>query len=311
MHGNPIFDAFDFACLNDPAFKEDAVREEILAPILRELGYRPTGDLQVVRSKALDHPYVMIGSKKHPVKIVPDYTLYRGTAALLVLEAKAPNEEIVRSSHVEQVYSYAIHPDVRCDSYALCNGRELALYRTDTRAPVAVVAIADPATRWDHVVQALHHRYLQTPELRNFMPDFGMHALQAGIRRDVEFLLFGHYVQMISKVSDGLYTLAATAMHGESDREYLVSFDMDQITMDMFLGKLPPEVSKTLNTHLSRQPYRLEVHGKIVLSTRSRLGEETEGHDESFVPLLVQEVLDARYNPSVRLEPRSHEGGLP
>ena len=118
-----MFEKFDFSVLDDASFKEDAVREEIVAPILRKLGYRPSGAQRVVRSKSLTHPFVMIGSKKHPVSIVPDYTLFHDDTPLMVLDAKAPNQPIVACQNVEQVYSYAIHPEVRCEHYSLCNGR--------------------------------------------------------------------------------------------------------------------------------------------------------------------------------------------
>lgn len=71
-----MFENFDFGVLDDPRFKEDAVREEIVAPILRRLGYQPSGKARVQRSKTLTHPFVMIGVRKHPVSIVPDYTLF-------------------------------------------------------------------------------------------------------------------------------------------------------------------------------------------------------------------------------------------
>jgi predicted RNA-binding Zn-ribbon protein involved in translation (DUF1610 family) len=66
-----MFTDFDFSALDDPTFKEDAVREEIFAPILRRAGYTPTGSMRVQRSKPLTHPFVMIGSKKHPVSVIP------------------------------------------------------------------------------------------------------------------------------------------------------------------------------------------------------------------------------------------------
>ena len=99
-----MFTDFDFSVL-EPDFKEDAVREEIIAPIIRRLGYRPGGPMQVLRSKSLIHPFVMIGSKRHAVNIIPDYTLYAGEQALAVLEAKGPQESIVHSHRVEQAYS--------------------------------------------------------------------------------------------------------------------------------------------------------------------------------------------------------------
>lgn len=72
--------------------------------MLRRLGYLPTGRLKVVRSKALIHPFVMIGSKRYPVSIIPDDTLLFDYEPLLVFDAKAPGESIVKSRHVEQAF---------------------------------------------------------------------------------------------------------------------------------------------------------------------------------------------------------------
>jgi hypothetical protein len=67
-----VFSDFDFSVLDSPAFKEDSVREEIVAPIIRRLGYRSSGSFRVQRSKGLVHPFVMIGSKRQAVNIIPD-----------------------------------------------------------------------------------------------------------------------------------------------------------------------------------------------------------------------------------------------
>jgi type I site-specific restriction endonuclease len=129
-----MFASFDSSAFHDLTFKEDAVREEVIAPIIRRAGYRPTGSLRVQRSKPLTHPFVMIGSKKHPVSITPDYTLFYNDQPQLILEAKKPSEEIINSMHVEQAYSYAIHPEVRCQIYALCNGRAWSFFHTSRSA---------------------------------------------------------------------------------------------------------------------------------------------------------------------------------
>jgi len=53
------------------------------------------------------------------------------------LDAKAPNQKIVNDENVEQVYSYAIHPEIRTTFFALCNGKEFSVYRTNsTNVPV-------------------------------------------------------------------------------------------------------------------------------------------------------------------------------
>ncbi len=118
---------FDFALLDSGEFKEDAVREEIVSPILKELGYSAGGLNRIVRSRSLSHPFVKIGSQERPVTIIPDYLLLAANKPAWILDAKAPGEPVTSGGHVEQAYSYAIHPDINSRYFALCNGREFAL----------------------------------------------------------------------------------------------------------------------------------------------------------------------------------------
>src|SRR4029434_5081405 len=108
-----MFEDFDFSVLADPSYKEDSVREDLVAPLLKAVGFQPVGKHRMQRSQALTHPFVMIGSQKRKVHIVPDYTLWCDDQAVLVLDAKRPSESLVKSDHVEQAFSYAIHPEVR------------------------------------------------------------------------------------------------------------------------------------------------------------------------------------------------------
>ena len=123
-----LFDALDFSSLvNNPDFKEDSVREVIILPILKALGY--SGE-NIVRSKSLQHPFLKVGSKKKKITLVPDYVLKVENNYAWVLDAKAPDQKIVNDDNVEQVYSYAQHPDIRSKYFALCNGIEFAVYRS-------------------------------------------------------------------------------------------------------------------------------------------------------------------------------------
>lgn len=67
-----MFQHFDKKLFSDPDFKEDSVREVIIAPILSKLGYHPVGEDRIVRSKTLVQPFIYVGTKRHPVKIIPD-----------------------------------------------------------------------------------------------------------------------------------------------------------------------------------------------------------------------------------------------
>lgn len=141
-----ILGKFDFKQLNSPDFKEDSVREAIVLPILQKLGY---AQQDIIRSKTLEHPFLKIGSKKRPIKIVPDYLLKVQGNYAWVLDAKAPDEKITSGDNIEQVYSYASHPEIRSTYFALCNGREFALFRREqTDTPILDFAVQEIAYHW-------------------------------------------------------------------------------------------------------------------------------------------------------------------
>ncbi|MBI1924774.1 type I restriction enzyme HsdR N-terminal domain-containing protein, partial [Candidatus Poribacteria bacterium] len=107
-----------------------------ILPLLHALGYTAGGLNQILRSKTLVHPFVNIGSQKRKISLIPDYLLVVENKTAWVLDAKSPNEEIKSGSNVEQVFSYAIHPDVRVNRYALCNGREFIAFQIDQTQPI-------------------------------------------------------------------------------------------------------------------------------------------------------------------------------
>jgi len=138
----------------DPDFKEDSVREVIILPILQQLGYTQENS---VRSKTLIHPFLKIGSnKKIPVKLVPDYILKVENNFAWVLDAKSPTQKIVNNDNVEQVYSYAIHPEIRSAYFALCNGVEFSLFRTaNPNEPILFFEIAEIENHWKELAMYL------------------------------------------------------------------------------------------------------------------------------------------------------------
>jgi len=73
-----VFSGFDFSLLDSPDFKEDSVREELILPMLKELGYSAQGENKIHRSKSVSHPFVQTGSGKHQLTSVPDYLLEVG-----------------------------------------------------------------------------------------------------------------------------------------------------------------------------------------------------------------------------------------
>ncbi len=125
---NNLFSDFDFSSLDSPNFKEDSVREDLIMPVLKELGYSSQSENKIIRSKKVRHPFVTVGAKELPLTNFPDYLLEVDGKYAWVIDAKAPNEDIKTGKNVEQAYFYAIHPEIRVPIYALCNGREFIAF---------------------------------------------------------------------------------------------------------------------------------------------------------------------------------------
>lgn len=125
-----LFGDIDFTLLKDNLqFKESDVREVIIMPLLNYLGY---GVSNIVRELTLHHPFLHVGSNKDkPITLIPDYVFRIENSYAWVLDAKGPRENLQEKDYVEQAYSYAAHPEVRSNYFALCNGIEFVLYRTN------------------------------------------------------------------------------------------------------------------------------------------------------------------------------------
>lgn len=125
-----LYENLDFSILRDNnEINETTIREEIILPLLKRLGYKRD---TIIRELHLNHPFLKIGSgRKRHVQLVPDYVLKVENSYAWVLDAKGPRENILDEDYVEQVYSYAVHREIRSNYFALCNGIEFALYRTN------------------------------------------------------------------------------------------------------------------------------------------------------------------------------------
>ena len=150
-----LYKNFNFNLLNSTDFKEDAVREELINPILKKLGYKVYGHNRILYSKTLSHPFVKIGSKKRQINIISDYLFEIDGEYTWILDAKAPTENILSGDYIEQAYSYAIHPDIQADIFALCNGKEFVAYSKEKREPLLIFQLSEIEKHWDKIEKIL------------------------------------------------------------------------------------------------------------------------------------------------------------
>lgn len=121
--------------MNFNLLNETDVREEIIAPWLRSLGYRSGTVHNIRRELCLRYDRLSFGRKKATrdpeLRGKADYVLEADGRVRWVLEAKPPSSDL-GVDEVEQSWTYANHPEVRAVYHCLCNGRKLDVYRTNS-----------------------------------------------------------------------------------------------------------------------------------------------------------------------------------
>jgi hypothetical protein len=122
------FPEFDFNQMN-----ETDVREEILSPLLRELGYQSGTSNNIIREQLLRYPQAQMGKEKPdkdpPLKGKADYICVVDNSIQWVIEAKSPNVDLT-VTEINQAYTYANHPEVRAVYFCVSNGKIFNIYQT-------------------------------------------------------------------------------------------------------------------------------------------------------------------------------------
>jgi hypothetical protein len=298
-----IFENFDFHLLDDPEFGEDSVREELINPLLKALGYSASPPYRIIRSKSLKHPYVYFGTVKKDITVIPDYLLERDGRYEWVLDAKAPDENIDTGKNVEQAYSYAMHRDVRVPLYALCNGRKLLVYHVNQEKPVIDVSLQEINENWLKILTILGCKSAWPGGLRpDFLPDFGLALTKAGLSEGADGKKFIQIflalpIMVAAKAADNLYTFNAPIGPPLTDKgqgECLASFDFGPELYQQFLDQFEPRVSEAVKSALSRQPYKINFHKATSpeLTFAAELGDQTfTNGNESYRPLIVTKFI--------------------
>ena len=292
-----LFDDFNFDSLDDPEFKEDAVREDIVAPLLKWLGYSSSGRHRMVRSRKLTHPFVLIGSKKHKVNIVPDYLLEVDDTIRFVLDAKSPTQEVEGGDNVAQVYSYAIHPEVRVTTFGLCNGRRLALFDIFKVGPVKVYDLTELSDNdLLDIAQKLKPSTIGQAGTLRYDLDAGFFLFMFGFRPNQQLIFFDVIIPLIHMIAKDAFTtnVLNTSL---TDRPVLMTFDYSRQQLDQLLSIVDPAVASTIERCLQQRPFRYKNNeDPPTVHVRCRLGDAfvTSRKGETFLPLKVDEFFQSK-----------------
>lgn len=282
-----ILEGFAWSTLDDPSFQEDSVREEIIVPILKGLGYGIERPYRIIRSKKLLHPFVSIGSATKKIYLVPDYLLEVHDKNAWILEAKAPTTDILNTKHVEQAYSYAMHSEIRAPYFALCNGRQFVLYHVSKPAPVLQFDTRLIPSYWDNLVNLLGPKTVLSCDFA-LRKDFGLHLKRLGFDEFSSLIFPAVPIPFIAHIDEDQYNFSLGMKPDEGD-EYVASFDFGDEVMRQLQGRIPAEGFSILT-----RPFANEIRQVMFADTfyrvnvDCRVGENlVENEDEIFLPMLV------------------------
>jgi len=282
VHFSAPLKGFDYKVLDDPEFKEDAVREEIITPILKALKYNVSGPNRIIRSRRLLHPFVSIGSVRKEIFIIPDYLMEVSGKNAWVVEAKAPNEEIIKSVHVEQAYSYAIHSEIRVNYFALCNGKFFTLYHISEIKPLLYFPIQFLYQYWNDIKTRLEPDTVFNEH--PFKKDLGLHLKRLGFTR-FESTVFPNVLPLyIGRISADLFTFSSTATL-DNNEKYVATFDFDLNVAKQLQGLIPQQGFDLLMKPFTDMQ-RIHFQEPIYLNVEVVIGDKLEETDkEIFLPL--------------------------
>lgn len=285
------FSEFDFSFVRKEEFKEDSVREILIVPLLDKLGYKPYGEYSVERTKALIHPYVLIGTKKQKINIFPDYILKVKGKRVCVLDAKSPKENILSGKNIEQAYSYAIHPDVRTKLYALCNGIELTIFHINQIKPIFHIKLEQINESWSELEEILAPYKIEnySPLPDSLFPDYGLLLHKLNVTEETEQFDYSVPVDHISRIDDCTFSISLNRMVGE--QEYAATFDFDEERFADFLLTLPRDRAIGIFNSLKKQPYQVDIQPPHIVNIISKLGKPTKTKFEEIVPLIVEKFI--------------------
>lgn len=287
---NPI-DGFDFGILDDPDFKEDSVREELISPIVKAIGYGVNKPFKIIRSKSLKHPFVSIGSARKKIVCIPDYLFEVNDRYAWILEAKSPNENILVGKHVEQAYSYAIHSEIRVPLFALCNGREFALYHISKEQPILYFEMRLLANYFDNLKKYVSPKNVLDTDFK-LAKDFGLHLKRLGFHEFKSLIFPNVPIGFIAQLDPDLFTTASGITTEEGDN-YVMSFDFDIRVLKQLKDKIPDQaIEMLLERDVGHRKSVQFADGVFRVNVDCRVGEDLqENEDEIFLPFVINRIL--------------------
>lgn len=186
------------------------------------------------------------------------------------------------------MYSYAIHRDVHVDWYAICNGREFALYHVAdmSATPRLRFDLRDLTANWGAGRMRGDRFRLPTDGSRGEREEREGHLLQTEASEEEAVVLVE-----LAPITDAPARPKESVDVNVEGARYAISFDFESDVFAAFLALLDQTNARNLAEALAVEPTIVHVVGELgVLRLTCRLGALEETKREHIVPLKVLSV---------------------
>jgi hypothetical protein len=265
------FEDYDFSLLN-----ESDIREEIISPLLRHLGYRSGTLANIIREQPLRYPRVFLGRKdtrKDPeLRGRADYVCEVDNNIRWIIEAKPPVN--ISLNDVEQAYTYANHPEIRAVYFCLINGPQLKIYQTN-QGPNALPIIEVDYEKLDESFS----------RIQNIIGPDAIRRDYPRIEPDVGEPI-GKGLRSIVRVTSGSVVFT---------RSNIDSPIFNELNLTISNGSVERDENQYLTAYLQSQtPFRSvnELNAKLGLDRLELVSKEVNLSSDPSKPTLFTEVTD-------------------
>lgn len=282
-------DGINFDLIQREEIKEDTIREEIVTPILKALGYSTFTENKIIRSKKLEHPYIQFGTIPKNIYIFPDYIVQVKNKNAFIIDAKSPRENILMGKNPEQAYSYAVHREVKVSKYVLCNGIDIVVFDIDELEPILKIKVCELEEKWDCLYKILSPIAFINPNILNYKPDLGIRLLKWGMPSDMRLHYIDAKILDVAKINEEYYSFSLGVFFED---ECLATFDFNKSLFNDFMNQVPDDKKYEVQARLTGQPFKYIAEKEadcFGVSFWAVPGYQLEhGIDEVFMPFLVQ-----------------------
>ncbi len=126
----------------------------------------------------------------------------------------------------------------------------------------------------------------------SFAPDYGLRRLREGATADLDIYLHDFVLDSLDILGPGQYSAMVEFAYAGED--HALSLDFGQQHLEAILAMASPELEAFVRAEVARDPdspREIEFDEDVLFDVRARLGKLQEAQGESFIPLVVHEIL--------------------